>query len=69
MAPELERAASELAGRALVVKINTEAQPDLGGAFSVRSIPTLILFRDGHVVHRTVGAQSASAIVAAALAT
>ena len=64
MAPELERAAAELAGEALVVKVNTETHPDLGARYGVRSIPTLLVFRHGDPVHRAVGAQTARTIVA-----
>ncbi|WP_164019578.1 thioredoxin domain-containing protein [Pyxidicoccus trucidator] len=37
-------------------KVDTEAHPDLGGKFDVQSIPTLIAFKDGLVVHRSSGA-------------
>lgn len=37
-------------------KVDTEAHPDLGGRFDVQSIPTLIAFKDGVVVHRSSGA-------------
>src|SRR5882757_8397661 len=40
VAPELQKVALRQAGRFLVVKVNTEALPDLGERFNVRSIPT-----------------------------
>ena len=64
MAPQLVTAAQRLAGQALVVKVNTEDDPDLAQRFRVQSIPTLAIFRDGREVMRAVGAQSASAIEA-----
>jgi thioredoxin-like negative regulator of GroEL len=64
MAPQLVTAAQRLAGKALVVKVNTEDNPDLGQRFRIQSIPTLAIFHDGHEVTRAVGAQSASAIEA-----
>lgn len=62
MAPEVERAARNLAGGALVVKVNTDAVPELGERFRIRSIPTLAVFRNGHEVSRVAGARPASAI-------
>jgi thioredoxin 2 len=46
-APEVARAAANLAGRALVLKVDTEAHPDPDARYRVRSIPCFILFRDG----------------------
>jgi len=56
MAPVLDRAASELATRIVVGKVDTDAQPELAGRFGIRSIPTLILFRGGREVARHSGA-------------
>jgi thioredoxin 2 len=64
MAPELATAAQHLAGKALVVKVNSESNPGLAERFRIRSIPTLAIFRDGREVTRAVGAQPASAIEA-----
>jgi thioredoxin 2 len=64
MAPELETAAHHLAGNALVVKVNTEANSELAERFHVRSIPTLAIFNDGRETTRVVGAQPAAAIEA-----
>jgi thioredoxin 2 len=64
MAPELEKAAARLAGRALVVKVNTDAVPDLGGRFRIMSIPTIAVFRGGREVTRAAGARPAADIEA-----
>ena len=64
MAPELETAAQHLAGNALVVKVNTEANPELAERFRIRSIPTIAVFNGGREVSRAVGAQPAAAIEA-----
>ena len=64
MAPQLATAAQRLAGKALVVKVNTEDNADLGQRFRIQSIPTLAIFYGGREVTRAVGAQSASAIEA-----
>ena len=64
VAPELQKVAARQAGRILVVKINTEALPDLGERFGIRSIPMLALFAQGHEVARSAGARPASDIEA-----
>jgi len=64
MAPELETVARNLAGRALVVKVNTDGVPELGERFRIRSIPTLAIFRGGREVSRVAGARPASEIQA-----
>jgi len=58
MAPAFEKAASLLEPRMRLAKVNTEQQPALGARFGIRSIPTLILFKDGHEVARQSGALS-----------
>jgi thioredoxin 2 len=62
MAPEFEKVARSLAGVALVVKVNTDAEPALGERFRIRSIPTIAVFRDGHEVARSSGARPAADI-------
>jgi thioredoxin 2 len=62
MAPELETAARNLAGRTLVVKVDTDALPELGQRFRILSIPTLALFRNGREISRVTGARPASEI-------
>jgi thioredoxin 2 len=62
MAPEFEKAAQRLAGKALAVKVNTDAEPELGNRFGIRSIPTLAVFRDGREVTRVAGARPAADI-------
>jgi thioredoxin 2 len=64
MAPELERAARQVAGSALVVKVDTDAVPELGERFRIRSIPTLAVFRGGREVSRAAGARPAEEIQA-----
>src|SRR5262245_5218001 len=62
MAPQLETAARNMAGRALVVKVNTDAVPELGERFRIFSIPTLAVFRHGREVSRVSGARPAAEI-------
>lgn len=56
IAPTLEALAREFAGRATVGKVNVDENPATSRRFDVRSIPTLLVFRQGVVVERTVGA-------------
>jgi thioredoxin 2 len=68
MAPAFEQAGRQLAGRALLVKVNSDDNPRLAGRFGIRSIPTLVRLRDGRETGRQSGALPASAIVALAQA-
>ena len=62
MAPVLERIAQQRATTLQVAKVNTDEQPDLAGRFNIRSIPTLILFRDGKELTRQSGAVDAATL-------
>jgi thioredoxin 2 len=64
VAPELARVASDNAGRYLVLKVNTDAIPELGDRFGIRSIPTMAVFKDGREAGRTAGARPAPEIEA-----
>jgi thioredoxin 2 len=64
MAPELETAARSLAGRALVIKVNTDAVPELGERFRIMSIPTLAVFHGGREISRVSGVRPAAEIEA-----
>ena len=57
LAPVLEELDGDLAGKVKVAKVNVDEEMDLAAQFQVASIPTLILFRDGQAVRRSVGAQ------------
>jgi thioredoxin 2 len=63
MAPQFERAAAELKTRARFAKVNTETAQSVAARYGIRSIPTLILFRNGQEVSRLAGARDARAIV------
>ena len=62
-APILEDIARDKAGQIKVVKINVDQNPTTAGQFNVRSIPTLILFKDGHPVETLIGAMSKEALL------
>ena len=56
VAPEVERAAALLAGRALVLKVDTEALPQLAARYRVQGIPNFMVFSGGTAVHQQAGA-------------
>ena len=60
MAPEFRLAAGRLAGRARLATVNTDLAQNLAGRFAVRSIPTLLLLKDGREAGRTTGARPAA---------
>ena len=62
MAPGFERAAAEMKTRARFAKVDTEAAPGVAGRFGIRSIPTLILFKQGREAARVSGAMDARRI-------
>lgn len=63
MAPQFELAAGQLEPFVRLGKVDTDAQPGLAGRFAIRSIPTLILLREGRELARRSGASSAGDIV------
>ena len=58
MAPAVEQLAQELEGKAVVGKLNVDDNEDIAVKYQVRSIPTLIVFKDGQAVKKSVGLQS-----------
>jgi thioredoxin 2 len=62
VAPVLERAAAERAGRVKVVKVNVDENPRIAGLHGIRSIPALFLFRGPLLVDQQIGALSKDAL-------
>lgn len=62
LAPVLEDLATRLDGALLVVKVDSDAEPSLATQYQVRSLPTLMVFRNGEVVAQVVGAQPLAAL-------
>jgi thioredoxin 1 len=56
IAPALEQIAEELGGQVIVAKVNIEESPSTPTRYGVKGIPTLMLFRDGHMTSMKVGA-------------
>jgi thioredoxin 1 len=61
IAPVVEELAEEFDGKAKIVKVNTDEEQDIAVKFGIRSIPTIIFFKDGEVVEQMVGAASKQA--------
>ncbi|HXY91411.1 MAG TPA: thioredoxin [Acidimicrobiia bacterium] len=59
ISPALEDVATRLRGRMKLVKVNVDESPAITRRFGVQGIPTLLMFRDGQLVDRSVGAQGA----------
>ena len=63
IAPVVEQLAGELSGRVRVAKLNVDENKQTAARFGVRSIPTLLVFKDGREVDRIVGALPRQAIL------
>ena len=55
MAPMIEELAGEFEGRATVAKVNVDEEPDLAARYGIRSIPSLLFFRNGELVRQSAG--------------
>ena len=62
LAPTVDELAGEYDGRMVVAKMNVDENPSVPSRFSVRGIPTLLLFKGGQVVEQVVGVADKSAI-------
>ena len=55
LTPVMEKLSGQYNGKAVIGKINVDEQNELASAFGVRSIPTVVLMKNGKVVDRAVG--------------
>jgi thioredoxin 1 len=58
IAPALEELSTEFSGKVKIAKVNIEENPQIPTKYGVRSIPTLIVSKDGEMVSQNVGALS-----------
>jgi len=63
--PILDTVAAQMGDRAVVTKVNVDEEGALAAQFGVQAIPTLVILKQGKLVQRFVGVQSAQALVAA----
>jgi thioredoxin 1 len=63
IAPALDEISTEMAGKVTIAKLNIDENPDVAMRFGVRSIPTLILFKEGKPAAMQVGAVPKSRLV------
>ena len=66
MAPNFEQASKNLAPKVQFIKVNTEDNQQIGAQFAIRSIPTMIVFKNGVEIERVSGALQTEQIVALA---
>ena len=59
-APEVERTAAEMAGRAIVLKVDTERHPQLAAEFGVQSIPNFVVIKGGLLLFQHAGVAPAN---------
>ena len=64
MAPILNEVAEATDGTATIYKLNVDEQQQVAAQFGIRSIPTMILFKDGKEVERIIGVKSKEAVIA-----
>ena len=62
IAPYLEKIAREKDGQLIVVKVNTDENPDYATQFGVQGIPTMLFVSNGKIVHRQTGALPESSL-------
>lgn len=62
IAPALEEISAEMGGKIKIAKVNIDENPELAAKFGVRSIPTLMVFKDGELADMKVGALPKSAL-------
>lgn len=58
IAPIIEQLATDYEGKAVVGKVNVDDNPETSMEYNVRSIPTILVFKNGEIVHRQVGRTS-----------
>lgn len=58
LAPVIDELASDFDGQAKICKVNTDEEQDIAVKYGIRSIPTIMFFKDGELVDQMVGASS-----------
>jgi thioredoxin 1 len=63
MSPIIEQLSGELARKAIFGKLNVDENPNVSNALGIQSIPTIIIFKNGQVVDRIIGAMTKSQLL------
>ncbi len=63
MGPQFAAAAAKAEPAMRFIKLNSDAAPELSARLGIRSIPTMLLFQDGHEIARVSGAMSSADIL------
>jgi len=56
--PILKEVASELGDRVRVIKVDVDKNPEIMNRFHIRGVPTLMIFKDGHIIYKQAGLHS-----------
>ncbi len=60
--PIIEELSSEYAGRVLVGKVDVDSNPEISAKYNIRSIPTILILKNGTIIDKQVGATSKEAL-------
>lgn len=60
VAPVMEQLAQEYDGKAVIGKVNVDEESDIAAKFRIMSIPTVIIFKDGRMIDKIIGARPKS---------
>jgi len=63
--PILEKVVAAVGDKAVIAKVNVDENPELAAKYGIRSIPTLILLKDGESKQQMIGLQQEAALVSA----
>ena len=66
--PIIEKLARRLGSDVKVFKVDVDRSPELAELFAIRSVPTVVIFRDGEITHRFTGLTPGQTLVAALIA-
>ena len=58
LAPAIDQLAQEFQGKAKICKVNTDEEQDVAIKYGIRSIPTILFFKNGELVDQMIGASS-----------
>jgi thioredoxin 1 len=56
IAPVVEELATDYEGKAVIGKVDVDSNPEVSAKFGIRSIPTLLVFKNGEIIDKQVGA-------------